>query len=201
MSKKSSKSNYKSTKQIKKIITKDEHEKQKSNLESKGGIEMYDIVDKLRKNYYITKKDLNSIRGNIITVALFDRNFEEYGIWDNFDDYKLYEPAEFFKYNKATIRYNGGNTWIINMGSTCEYYEHFIEVNVVDIRPKNSNLTWCPIDEKGNIPIKKYNKKINFNNIPCNTKIGWRGPMILWDKIINLGNKVYKADLEYVGDK
>jgi len=179
-----------------KSITKEEHEKRKKNLESKGGIEMYDIVNKLPKKYYVTKKDLNSMKGKTITVALFDRNFEEYGIWNKFDDYKLYDPVDFFKNNKSTIQYNGGKTWKVTMDG--DENEHFIEVNVVDIRPKNSKLTWMPIDKEGNICMEKNAKKINLNDISNDTRIGWRGPMIQWDKIASLGKKVYKANLKYV---
>jgi hypothetical protein len=175
-------------------IAPEEHIKLTKNLKSKNGMEMYDIVDKLPKDYYLTKKDLSLIKNKKITVALFDRNFEEYGIWNKFDKYKLYDPVKFFEYNKATIEYNGGNTWKITMDG--DENVHFIEVDVVNIRPKNSKLTWSPINDKGDLCC--LGKKVNFNDVSNDTRIGWRGPMILWHKIVKFDKKVYQADLSCI---
>jgi len=174
-----------------------EHQKLTKILASNKGIEMYDIVNKLPKKFYIVKKDLKAMKNKSIKVVLFDRNFEEYGIWNDFDKYKLYEPKKFFKKNTASIKYIGGNTWNIKYSGGNQVC-HYIEVNTVDIKSKRNDTTWAPIDDKGDVCCINSLKKVNFKDLPSNTRIGWRGPMILWSVIVNFDKKVYQADLNCI---
>lgn len=175
-----------------------EHKRLTEMLTKQNGIELYQIVDHLPIRYYVLKKDLNKIKGKTIAVALLDRNFEEYGIWD-LERYKLYKPTIFFKNNKATIKYNGGYTWLINYNYG-ESVEQDIEVNMVDGVTKIGDITWSPLDNKGYITCTSGKSKIHFNDLPNDTRIGWRGPMIYWDflKTFASKKKVYQASLEFV---
>ena len=77
-------------------------------------IEMYDYI-KMTKPLHLTLGDVRELKvGDKIDVICWDRNWEEYWIWDNAEKDKPYDPREFFKGSKQILEYKGGCTWDIN---------------------------------------------------------------------------------------
>lgn len=112
---------------------------------------------------------------------------------------KLYSPAYFFKHNRHKIRYNGNFTWeiIYNWG---DIFCHNVEL---DITKLNTCCMWYQlkgdyiiIDTKKNndgqtiILPKNEHQYIHWTDFNNNTRIGWRGPIMLWKDVKN-GMEVY----------
>jgi len=164
---------------------------------------MTEIHDWIRQNrdLWLNLEDLDNWKiGTTLTVALFDRNFEEMGnIWDSktlIRD-KLYKPSQMFKDNKTRIKYLGNYKWKIyfNYG---ESITRDIEVNVEQF---NTGWNWYPLnngililcDTISNGRMKKLNKKIivNADDLESHVEIGWRGPIMLWSSIKSSEDEVY----------
>ena len=168
-----------------------------STTEKKSDVnlEMYEWIKDCQP-YYLTLKDvLKWKKGEKVDVCMLDSHFEEYGgIWDGIQPGKILPAATFFAKNKATLTYKGDFVWNIayNYGETIEHPIHFYTSGLGSTRS-----IWVPLDvENGSISIKTLEdsiprkKRIQCLELPKSTRIGWRGPMILW-KHVSILSKVH----------
>ena len=62
----------------------------------------------------------------------------------------------------------------------------------LDISSLQTNWTWYPIDElDGKIPLDQTGKHIHWTEFSDITRVGWRGPIMLWDKLKDLPQIYY----------
>ena len=167
--------------------------------------EMYKWIKGCRP-YHLTLGDiLKWKKGEKVDVCMLDRNFEEYDIWTNAKPDKVFTAATFFAKNKATLTYKGDFIWDItyDYGETIEHPVHFCTSGLA------TSWTWVAL-ECGNggegdisiiidsemlrsgIPFPKHKNqiRIRWQEFPKPTRVGWRGPMILW-KHLSILPKVY----------
>ncbi len=162
--------------------------------------ELYKWIDDHRL-FHLTIHDVMSLKpGQELDVAIFDRNMEEYGMWDNFRDREKYGPEEFFKNNRCTIKYKGDFIWDIQF-SWGETFEHPVHVNVQSLA---TNWNWIVLNTNDNtihikneilsesesIPSDRTKVNLRLQDFPLRTRVGWRGPIMLWEHVKNKG-KVY----------
>lgn len=153
--------------------------------------EMNDWIENTRSKH-LTLGDLKKWKkGETKDVIIWDRNFEEYGIWGGLKEEKTYKPAKFFKGNHHKIKYNGDFTWDITFefGGTITHPVH------LDIKKEGTGWWWSPLDgeyivldtsySNGKITKKKKKKvvKKHHSEYRDDTRIGWRGPMMLWEHV------------------
>ena len=126
---------------------------------------------------------------------MFDRNFEEMcSIWNNesLKENSSYPSKKLFSGCKSKLTYKGNYEWDIhyNYGETIR---HKIEICAKSL---NTNWDWIPLNENNEIVIDndilieglpklphKNQTIISIDKFPDLTRVGWRGPMILWKYI------------------
>lgn len=92
------------------------------------------------------------------------------------------------------IKYKGNNEW--DLKSFEGIFEHPVHLDVSSL---NTFWTWYNINNEGYIDInyemikedeeipKNWKPKyIHWTNFDENTRIGWRGPIMLWEKLFDL---------------
>src|SRR5690606_23210481 len=113
---------------------------------------MYDWIDS-NKLYHLSLYDVQLLEiGTTIDVAIFDSNFEEYGIWSKTNAGDPYKPIELFKYNRHKIEIIGGECegkcerkWLIHF-NWGESYEHPYHYNI-----ENLATNWKWISDKSDL--------------------------------------------------
>lgn len=170
-------------------------------------LEMYDFI-KQCKNKHLTLGDIKKMKVNdIIDVVIWDRNFEEYWIWENAKNKQLYNAETFFEENHHQIKYKGNMEWeiIFNFGET---YTHKIHLDVSNL---NTYWKWYGLSDDNKIHITqeilKDNQKIpkhwkkkhaHYSEFSDNTRVGWRGPIMLWDKLKKMPQVYLLNSEEYI---
>lgn len=162
---------------------------------------MYDwVYKKMRAKHFTLAKWRKMKVGDVIDVAIFDRNFEEYFIWDKTKAGKIYKPSYFFRMNHHTIKKNGPMTYNINFRWLKPDYNpkkfdpkedgRMIEVSTKEIHEK---WEWCPVTREGRVECRP---DILFDEIPGNIRLGWHGPIILWSDVKKAPDVYRKKVLE-----
>jgi len=134
--------------------------------------------------YHLTLNDVKNMKeGDTIEVVIWDRNFEEYGIWNSVKEGVSYNPQIFFQCNKHKLTYKGNMIWDIDFNHG-ETFRHPVHIE----HEKNK---WRAIDNDGNVYSGCSDcetKKIlqHWSEYPGNSRVGWRGPAMLWDKLNGL---------------
>ena len=160
------------------------------SIQMKSAQKMYEFVNVFSRGKHLTIKDVTQLGiGETLDVVIWDRNFEEYWIWDNAESGKNYDAEEFFKHNRNQITYKGNMEWDIHF-SFVETIEHPVHLDTTGVE---TNWTWVAIGTDGKIHITKeiLNKEekipshwkpkhIHWSEFPEDTRVGWRGPMMLW---------------------
>lgn len=174
-------------------------------------LELYTWIE-LNRGLHLTLGDLMGWEvGKTYKVVMFDRNFEEYHIWDNTKQNTPYEPEDFFQQNEMDIVYHGNMEWTLNM--KWGEFEHPVHFDVASL---DRGWTWSPVDvhkenpnERGisitgeplclgeKLPKGKTSLWMSWSEFPPDTRVGWRGPMMMWDTLKYLP-LVYHAPLEQV---
>lgn len=154
-------------------------------------MEMYEFIEST-KDKHLTISDIEKLKkGDKLKVVMWDRNFEEYWIWGHAYPNKKYPALKFFKRNIATLTYVGNYQWDIHFefGQIVRHPIH-IDVSCCDTQWK-----WVPVKE-GTIYITnetlENNIDMHWNDFPKDTRVGWRGPMILTDHLKS--KKVFYAE-------
>jgi hypothetical protein len=164
-------------------------------------MEMYDFIRSC-EDLHLTKNDLEGMASETqLDVVIWDRNFEEYWIWDRAIPNHHYPPLEFFSKNRYTLVYLGDFEWDIVF--PWETIKHPIHLSLESL---NINYTWAALGNDGIIHIDQYRTKDakglisslievpihkHYSTFPSNTRIGWRGPIILSEKLTSLPNVFY----------
>ncbi len=105
--------------------------------------EMYGFINNCKPDH-LTITDVKKMKvGDQIDVVIWDRNFEEYWIWENAENEKSYDPQVFFAENRHTITYKGNMTWDIDLWE--EVITHPIHLNTEHLQ---THWTWYGIDKK-----------------------------------------------------
>lgn len=172
------------------------------NVQNKDSLQMYAFIEKT-KPYHLTIRDLKNMKpGDKLDVVMWDANFEEYWIWDNATPMKPYDPKDFFAANRATITVSAERPHpnMIAFNVNGEDGHVFIDMSALD-----TNWDWVAPDKDGKIhitteelcegdeiPSDWKSKHIHWTQFSENTRVGWRGPMMLWSRL-------NKDDLTQVG--
>lgn len=149
-------------------------------------LEMYDFIKKCEPNY-LKVKDIKKLKiGDELDVVIWDTNFEEYYIWKKCEQNKKYDSQLFFKENRCKLIY-------------CENYKWKIldSDNNINLHPLHANYKskWCIIGdkkEKSDLCETCNANKISFKDLTDDTYIGWRGYIMLWDKLKDIPFVHYK---------
>lgn len=126
--------------------------------------------------------------GEKVTVLMLDRNVLD-GVPYN-QNGKVFSPAPFFKNNKTTFIYQGDMKMRLNWFGTPTDMEF-------DVEYRKGN--WYPLND-GVLPAKDtqglftlFGQDTKWTEFPTKTKVGVRGPMILWSHVKDLP-KVYYGE-------
>lgn len=158
--------------------------------------EMHQFIENSRP-YHLTLGDVKKFPiGYKFEVVNWDRNYEEYWIWDNAIPLAEYDPEIFFKENKLTLTYKGNMRWVRKDSNGETYDEETIEIDVSNLQ---TYWKWVPLSEDGyvditteelregqKIPKEWKPKHIHWSRLPNNTRVGIRGPMMYWDYLKDL---------------
>lgn len=150
------------------------------------------------KSAHLTLGDVKKLNvGDQLDVVIWDRNFEDYWIYGQAEKGRNYNPQDFFKYNHCKIIYQGNMEWDIDFSFAV--YRHCIELDTSSL---NIRWGWMPIENgnietdewipSGNETIDSKDKDLHWTTFPDTTRVGWRGPIMLWDKLKNM-SQVYSA--------
>jgi len=164
-------------------------------------MEVYGFI-KDCQNMHLTLGDVKDLQvGDELDVVIWDRNFEEYWIWNKAVENQPYDPWKFFKANRHKVTYRGNMSWNIHFNFG-EIILHPIHLNTENLE---TNWKWCAIDETdGKIHIKTEivkdgeeipehweEKHMHWTEFPDSTRVGWRGPMMFWKELENMPKVKY----------
>lgn len=152
---------------------------------------------------HLTLADINKLSvGDILDVVIWDRNYEEYWMWTKAVPVQLYSPEEFYKQNRHQLKYLGdyqwditypfGEThthplhlWVGNLRTTWEWYE--LQDGWINVRQEY-------LASKQKIPIHWSPIHKHISEFEPATRVGWRGPIMLWSKLADKGKVFYDPD-------
>ena len=144
------------------------------------------------KHKYITIKDIIKLnKGDSIKLLAIDTNF--FDLID-YNEVGIEYPPDIFLQDNYIFEYthnfglNGMIRWIKEKN-----INHFnFDINY-------NKFNWYPLNNHGKLPFKDpqgihsfKNIKKNYKEYPLNTLIGWKGPMLLWDHVINQNILLYR---------
>lgn len=99
--------------------------------------ELYQFIRNC-KHLHLTKADVDLLKpGDRLDVVIWDRNFEEYWIWQQ-PEHVPYLPEVFFSENRHQLVYQGGHEWDIefNFGETIRHPFH------LSLEGENTSYQW-----------------------------------------------------------
>jgi len=161
-------------------------------------LEMYSFIDSC-KDHHLTIGDVKNLKvGDKLDVVIWHQNFEEEGGFFAIrgkirEDLSLPQrPEQFFKYNHHQLTYLGNMEWDIHF----EWGETFTHPIHLDVTCLETNWTWSALEEDGmihitkevvkegeRIPLHWRAKHLHWSEFPDDTRVGWRGPIMLWSKL------------------
>lgn len=136
--------------------------------------------------------------GDVLDVAIFDRNMEEYGMWAEIPANTPFPADEFFRFNHHKIKIMENGCWELQMNS--EKFQHPIHYNTESYATR---WTWVVPSGKDNKVIELQRKgkgqklrvfKLAIKDMFPLTRIGWRGPVMLWKYVKESTIPVYWDD-------
>ena len=146
----------------------------------------------IMKDKYITIKDIEKLnKGDCVKLLAIDRNF--YDLIDN-NETGIEMPPDIFLQDNYIFEYthnnklNGMIRWIKEEN-----------INNFNFDINYNNDYWYPLNNEGELPeedpqrlFSLKNIKKNYKEYPEETLIGWRGPMLLWEDVINDNILLYR---------
>jgi hypothetical protein len=164
--------------------------------------EVYDWIRDHRL-YHLCIDDLETLKpGDVLDVVIFDRNFEEYGMWDEIPANTPFEPKQFFRFNHHQIEWLGDGRW--NLKLQWGDFEHPLHYNVESLA---TNWTWLGPDENGmidvrqeiingdeEIPLTRKAFSLSITDFHPRTRVGWRGPVMMWKHVQESKDRVFWLD-------
>jgi len=172
-------------------------------------MEVSDFINNC-KDKHLRISDVKQLQiGDNLDVVIWDRNYEEYWIWDNAKQNQHYDPQTFFKANRCTLKYLGDMKWNITMGWG-ETFEHPVHLDLSNT-PK-TNWNWMPInfDERAYEPTNDgkvhitteigekgddwTEQHIHWTEFPDDTRVGWRGPIMRWSDLESQPNVYWNEE-------
>lgn len=161
---------------------------------------IYEFIDYTKYEHFILKDFLEMKIGDTIDVVVWDGNFEERNaIWGVKERGKDYSPSSMYNENRHLITKTEEWGWTIKF---CwgETFEHNLSVDVSHLP---TYAKWDDAEEDGSIHItweylprgKKIkghwkSKHFHISELHENTRIGWRGPIMLWERLLKYDDKV-----------
>lgn len=173
-------------------------------------MDIYSYIKEMSLNHLTLGYYRKMSPGDVLDVVIWDRNFEEYGIWPDstkipyeFKENTPYKATDLFGNNRAKIlitnesiiatspceekvwcerEFSPRKTWRITYYDG-ESEDLSLELNLGDW-PEMFNIEgdcWYPINDQGDIILN--DKKVNIADFPENVRIGYRGPIMLWKNI------------------
>jgi hypothetical protein len=154
-------------------------------------LEVLKWIDATRK-YWLTIKDIQKMKkGDKISVLVLDRNVVE--VTESLNKERVVKSARtFFRDNMGTYIHSGSNL----KGSLVLHTdaEGDISLRNFTFHLEYKKDHWYPVTSAGYLPTKDpqgiakftHKTKKHFTEFSTNTKIGWRGPMILAKHLKNL---------------
>lgn len=140
------------------------------------GREMYALINELRPRH-LTIGDLKKLDvGDELDVVMWDYNFEEKSIWSNPSD-TPYPAEEFFSANRVKVKWCGNSKWEIM------FYEDLRVIH--DIEIALSDYIWTSL-------YSNLDPNFVLEDLPDDIRVGWRGPMMLWKNLKNVGQIFYE---------
>lgn len=180
-------------------------------------LEMYEFIHK-SKPYHLTINDIKTLKPNsTLDVIIWDRNFEEPWIWSNAKKMQPYDPHIFFAENHHTLTYLGNMKWDLHFNFLTEEEKKcknkFVHPVHIDVSNLPTNWTWVDIPDDGIINITRdiigtgeklgpnKNKPMHWSEFPGSTRVGWRGPIMLWEHMKKMPQVYYDEKAEPVNEK
>ncbi len=145
-----------------------------------------------RKDLHVKVGDLDNWPvGETRTVVIFDGNFQEYGLWDNYDKFKTYKPSELFQYNKHEMKYLGNMRWKFG---TLEFSQASKDIEFYDhVCNRRCWRTLRGMDKHDIIYNSSLNGKdiLKYEDLDKNIPIGWRGYAMFWSDVEKCDDLLY----------
>ena len=146
----------------------------------------------IMKHKYITIKDIEKLNeGECIKLLAIDRNF--YDLIDNNED-GVSTPPEIFLQDNYIFEYTHNN----GLNGTIRWIKEE-RIDNFNFHINYNNYDWYPLNNEGKLPeddpqglFSFKDIKKNYREYPKDTLIGWRGPMLLWEDVINDNIMIYK---------
>lgn len=134
------------------------------------------------RHQHLCIRDLDHFSpGDVIDVAIFDRNMEEYGIWDEIPGNEPFNAAEFFRFNHHQIKWIGDGMWTLIMDG--EEFDRPIHYNTESL---STHWTWVEAtldSEQKKYVIRIGDADIQVDSLHHLTRVGWRGAIMLWKHV------------------
>jgi hypothetical protein len=164
-----------------------------------NGIDLKDWEQYSQGEHLTIEDVMNLNEGDKLHLLVMDRN-----LWDivccreNNLGNTLHPPAQFFRHNRATYTHIGDlkGTLVYHWGDgDSEEYDFEFDVEYMSHR-------WYPLKD-GHLPARDpqgiapfdYEEPKPWTDFPVNTRVGWRGPMMLWEKVIPYDNIFWYDDM------
>jgi hypothetical protein len=154
-------------------------------------MDVYEFIDSCIDEH-LTLGDVKDLAtGAQLDVVVWDRNFDDGWIYTSSERGRHYTPEEFFETNRRTLTIVGHPmAWEIEFPSGT--HQHHMELCIDDEGNK-----WRPIRCDGSVMGADDSENNGmWADWDDDTRVGWRGPMMLWDRLAG------KADVTYgeIGD-
>lgn len=169
-------------------------------VESKSGALEIQAWKKHVRKECLTIRDIKKLKpGDKLTILCMDRNLED-PIWQTIKSNTIMSPTRFFQRNVATYVHEKDlhGTITFHFGGLSDHSKSENSTMDFDFELEYRKDHWYPTKDgyfpaKDGYPKLKY-PKTHWTKFPPKTKVGWRGPMLLWEKV-KTQPKVYWAPL------
>lgn len=156
------------------------------------GLELNKWIENARKDC-LQIRDITPLKkGDTLKVLVMDRNLCDTCCEDSVNPGNaLFSAPRFFRFNTAIYTHTGGLKGTIKYKwQESEEYKDCSEPYPFEFEIEYKKDCWYPL-ENGHLPKEDpqgfsdfhYPKPKSWREFPSTTRIGWRGPMLLWSKV------------------